>query len=201
MIVKRLKHMEMIEDVKRILDKDEEIVKSYYPNKKRYVLFNSIVFSFFSLLIASIIIVIAILGITGVIAFTNEEGSRDTLAPYIMLGVSFVPFSVAVFGVVANIVRFKKTIYVITNKRVVVRTGFIGADYQSIRIQDIGMLNVRVDFLDKFVKPNSGSIIFATSSTPVYDNRNRGYGQFAFLHIDNPYEVYQEIKEYIDNIK
>jgi len=101
-----------------------------------------------------------------------------------------------IFMIVGVVMRYKKTIYVVTNKRIIIRTGFIGADYQSIDHASVGMINVRVDFLDKLVKPNPGSISFANTSTPMVDRNGKAL-TFNFMHIDNPYDAYKEINDYI----
>lgn len=58
---------------------------------------------------------------------------------------------------------------------------------------------MRVDFLDKLVHPNTGSIVFGNAAAPVYASPNRRYpAAYSFAHIDNPYEVYKKIKEHIN---
>ena len=186
--------MNVEEDIKRILDSDEEVIKSYKPNKKRFVLINFIFSGLFFSLIPIAISVIGLLGLVGIITFTTEAGEADYSAPITMMIFGGIGILFLIIACIGFIVRYKKTYYYVTNKRLVIRTGFIGADYKSLPISTVGVVDVRVDVLDKLVKKNTGTIVFGSASTPVVNQQNM---VFAFRHIDNPYETYKEIKEII----
>lgn len=188
--------MELLEEVKKILDSDEEIALSYRPNKKRFILINILATAISVLIVFSAPLIIGILGLINIIKFTEEDGtvSPITALPFLLFGA--IGMTLIIFMIVGVVMRYKKTIYVVTNKRIIIRTGFIGADYQSIDHASVGMINVRVDFLDKLVKPNPGSISFANTSTPMVDRNGKAL-TFNFMHIDNPYDAYKEINEYI----
>ena len=182
------------DDIKRILDNDEEVLKTYKPNKKRFVLINFLFSGFIFNLIPIAIFVIGLLGLLGVIAFTTDAGERDYSAPVVMMVIGSIGVLFLIIACIGFFVRYNKTYYFVTNKRLVIRTGFIGADYKSLPISTVGMVDVRVDFLDKLVRKNTGTIVFGSASTPVVNQQNM---VFAFHHIDNPYETYKEIKEII----
>lgn len=182
------------DDIKRILDNDEEVLKTYKPNKKRFVLINFLFSGFIFNLIPIAIFVIGLLGLLGVIAFTTEAGERDYSAPVVMMVIGGIGVLFLIIACIGFFVKYNKTYYFVTNKRLVIRTGFIGADYKSLPISTVGMVDVRVDFLDKLVRKNTGTIVFGSASTPVVNQQNM---VFAFHHIDNPYETYKEIKEII----
>ena len=188
--------MTIEEDVKRILDSDEEIVKSYKPNKKRFVLINFLFSGLIFNLIPIGIFVFGLLGLLGVVTFTNEAGERDYSLPFGLVIFGGIGMAVLVITCISFFVRYKKAYYFVTNKRLLIRSGFIGADYKSLPLETVGMVDVRVDFLDKLVKNNTGSIVFGSASTPVVNQQNL---IFAFHHVDNPYETYKEIKEIISS--
>ena len=57
-----------------------------------------------------------------------------------------------------------------------------------------------LSLLDKFVKPETGTISFASAASPVVQN-SKGISSYVFTSIENPYEVYRRSKEYLDNSK
>ena len=65
----------------------------------------------------------------------------------------------------------------------------------SLDIKNIGASNVCVTFLDKIVRKNTGSIRFGSNSSPISNS------YYSFSNIENPYQVYKEIKEYMRNIQ
>jgi len=189
--------MNIEEDVKRILDNDEEIVKMYKPNKKRFVfinfLFSGLVFN----LIPIAIFLVGVLGLVGVIKFTTESGEPDLSQPVALMIFGGIGVIFLIVACISFFVRYKKAYYFVTNKRLIIRGGFIGADYKSLPLSTVGMLDVRVDFLDKLVKNNTGTIIFGSASTPVVNQQQQM--MFAFHHIDDPYGTYKEIKEIVSS--
>ena len=72
--------MTIEEDVKRILDNDEEIIKTYKPNKKRFVYINLLTTCLFFLIPIGIFI-FGSLGLVGVVPFVNEAGDREFGGP------------------------------------------------------------------------------------------------------------------------
>ena len=164
-----------------ILDHDEKIVEIYKPNFVRFVLLSSIFIGIF-LLPFFIVAIFMILG--------NDD----------VRVVGFVFLAFAVFALlitpITNSVRYSKTAYCYSNKRVIIRTGFIGADFEAIDFDMIGGMNVKVDFMDKLVKPNTGTILFASPASPMIQNGQGGRSGYAFLHVENPYDVYRRVKEF-----
>lgn len=198
--------MEVNEEINKILDKDEEIIYRYKPNKMRFVFFGSLSSILIGLIFGGPFAIIGALGVAGVIRFDNEGSSgNDVVGASVFMVMGLLVISILLFRAITLIVRYRKTIFLVTNKRIIVRNGFIGADYNSLNLASISMVNVRVDFLDKLIKPNTGTITFASSAVPITSGNSRGSSldSFAFSHVENPYDVYQEVKSYIDekNIK
>ena len=189
--------MKELDELKKILDNDEEVKLSYKPNKIRYVLVNI----FVSLLILFIffagLFVVGLLGVLDDIKFSGEGGERDLLAPIMFLVMSAPIFVFCLLTTIGYIVRYKRTLYVVTNKRLIIRSGFIGVDYKSIELKYIGLVNVRVDFLDKICGGKTGTITFASAAIPLLTNQSNTNRAFCFMCVENPYEVYKQVKEYI----
>ena len=188
--------MKELDELKMILTNDEEIKESFKPSKKRFVTANIISTLIFLIIFFGGIFTVGILGIIDVIKFTDSEGGRDLLAPIMFLAFSSPFLIMIILSIIGYIVRYKRTIYVVTNKRLIIRSGFIGVDYKSIELKYVGLVNVRVDFLDKFCG-NTGTVTFASPAIPMMNNQNNVNGAFAFRCVENPYEVYKKVKEYI----
>lgn len=188
--------MKELDELKMILTNDEEIKESFKPSKKRFVTANIISTLIFLIIFFGGIFTVGILGIIDVIKFTDSEGQKDLLAPIMFLAFSTPFLIMIILSIVGYIVRYKRTIYVVTNKRLIIRSGFIGVDYKSIELKYVGLVNVRVDFLDKFCG-NTGTVTFASPAIPMMNNQNNVNGAFAFRCVENPYEVYKKVKEYI----
>ena len=74
-------------------------------------------------------------GITGDIDFvTTENGAETTdyFAPMMFVFFGAIILVLFLFVILGYVVRYKRTIYVVTNKRLIIRSGFIGVDYKSV---------------------------------------------------------------------
>ena len=190
--------MKELEETRKILDDDETILESFKPNKKRFVFIGISFTTILFLLFGGGIFTFGLLGFLNVIHFVNEAGDPDPSGAVPLMIAGCIPLLIGLLSVIGIVARYKRTVYVITNKRIIIRSGFIGVDYKSLQANMIGMINVRVDFLDKLVHPNTGSIIFASPAVPsVNGNGQYGAGTFVFAALDDPYEAYKRIKAHI----
>jgi uncharacterized membrane protein YdbT with pleckstrin-like domain len=81
------------------------------------------------------------------------------------------------------------TIYAITNKRVIGRTGFISEDFKSSTFKHITSLRVKQGLIGKLF--NFGNIIVDTSGS--------GLGvEFIWRYVNNPVNVKNEIEKHIE---
>ena len=193
--------MNEFEEFKKVLDSDENIVYSYKPNKTRFVWLNVLGSFFFTLIFAAFFVVF------GVVWLINSD-EKDFLAIifFIVGGGIFVLFNLVT--IIFSFVRYNKTYYVVTNKRLVIKTGVIGVDFRTLDLHMIQSVDVKVGLLDKFINPNTGSIIVGSSSTPIGGAMNQrtvgnplASGFFSFADIDNPYDVAKQIKSHVDLVK
>ena len=188
--------MKELEEIKKVLGEGEEVKEYFKPNKVRYVVLNMVFTLFFMLLIFGGMFITGILGITDVIKFTNDSGERDAFGPIMILIFSTPALLIAIVASISYVVRYHRALFVVTNKRLIIRSGFIGVDYKSIELKYVGLVNVRVDFLDKLAGGKTGTITFASAAIPM-NGQNRANGAFCFNCVDNPYEVYKKVKAYI----
>lgn len=167
-----------------VLEVDETIQKGYKPNKKKvfasYVFFYILISLFCGFLILG-------LWLDGEISQNEKIIGTCCTGAVVLVVVLLTMWFVSLY--------YKNSYYVYTNKRIIVRTGVFGVDFHSLDIKNIGASNVCVTFLDKIVRKNTGSIRFGSNSSPISNS------YYSFSNIENPYQVYKEIKEYMRNIQ
>lgn len=93
---------------------------------------------------------------------------------------------------IGNIIKatkgYKNIDYAITNKRIIIRSGIIGINYQIFMFQEISSVNCKVGIFDKMF--NVGDIYLKSSTLTG-----------AMLDIENPYQMYNRIQKIITDIK
>ena len=163
-----------------ILDEDEKIQEIFTPNFLRFTVIPS---AFYTL-------IVLLFCLPAVLVFAFEDDSAFLAIP---IGGFAIFFGLLMFLI--SFVSYSKAAYCYTNKRIIIRSGFIGVDYHAIDFDLIGGMDVHVDFMDKFIRPNTGSIVFASAASPIIQ-QNQKVGAYSFKAIDNPYEVYKRVKAY-----
>ena len=157
-----------------ILDDDEQVVQVLRPHKGR---------AWFSMIVGLIVwsLVMLPFGVCMIIFHTpTEPDAEDTLG--VGIG-ALVFYTVSVLiGVICTALWCRKTVYAWTNKRVLIRTGYIGVDYKSLDLNMVGALSVNVNVVDKILRKNTGT-------------------KFNFSFVNDPYRVYKDVKAYIDQKK
>lgn len=173
-----------------VLDNDEQIVKVLHPHKGR---------AWFSTIIGIVIFGLLMLpsGILLIVFHTPiDEFDDDTLGIGIAVIALWVLISVVMMICIA--LWCNKTVYAWTNKRVLIRTGFIGVDYKSLDLQMVGALAVNVNVADKMMRKNTGTIAFGSMASPL---TTQNAARFNFSYVRDPYQVYKEVKAHIDQKK
>lgn len=169
----------MEEYFKVVLEDNEEILKIYKPNKLR-TWFTSIVIG-----VALLFIFIPII----IVGFIDGFG-LECLVAILLISIFVVGISVPFIAL-----WYKKTIYAVTNKRILIRTGLIGVDYKSLDFTMLGAMTVNVSWADKLLKKNTGMISFGSMASPMMNSVGTA---FTFSYLNNPYETYKEIKKIIN---
>lgn len=171
-----------------ILDSDEKIIKVLKPNKFKF---------FWSSVLGAIIFTLFFVGF-GVMTVTIP----DELGEVAPIGVLIVIVALVVvldfLLIFCTYLSYKKRFYAYSNKRVIIRCGVIGVDYKSLDIDMIGAIDVGVGLLDKLFRKNTGTISFGSVASPMTAG---GGAAFSFYSVQNPYELYKEIKTVINETK
>lgn len=167
-----------------VLEVGEVIQKGYKPNKAKFA---------FSRVITALLFVLAVGAIIIGLWFDSEIVYNEKIVGTCVAGGAL--FSLTLLVMWFSILCYKNTFYVYTNKRIIIRTGIFGVDYHSLDLKNIGASDVCVSFLDKIIRKNTGSIKFGSNSSPIANS------YYNFANIEDPYQVYKEIKEYIQSIQ
>ncbi len=173
-----------------ILDDDEEVVQVLRPHKGR---------AWFGMIVGLIVWSLFLLPFGICMIIFHEPSSpdvEDTLGVGIGALVMWAVFSA--LGILGTVLWCHKTVYAWTNKRVLIRTGYIGVDYKSLDLNMVGALSVNVSVVDKILRKNTGTIAFGSMASPMTAQNASKY-HFAF--VADPYRVYKEVKAYIDQKK
>lgn len=103
------------------------------------------------------------------------------------------------WGSILNIFRLilahKNTFYAITNKRVMMRSGFWGIDFNAVDYDKISDVQVTVNPLENILKVGTIRISagkVSSKGSPLTDD---------FIAVRNPYEVFKKIKTVMVDVK
>ncbi|MFH1655676.1 MAG: PH domain-containing protein [Candidatus Omnitrophota bacterium] len=105
------------------------------------------------------------------------------------------PFWGSILNMVRLVLVHKNTFYAITNKRVMMRSGFWGIDFNSIDYDKISDIQVTVNPLENAL--GVGTVRFSagkvgSKGNPLTDD---------FIAVENPYEVFKKVKTVSVDVK
>lgn len=118
------------------------------------------------------------------------------LIPFFLLHLS--PFYGSILNLIRLVLVHKNTIYAITNKRLMIRSGFFGIDFKSIDYDRIANIEVNVNPLERMF--DVGSIKIFTGETVSTRNGYRPISN-GFSAIENPYDIFKKIKSISVDVK
>lgn len=109
-----------------------------------------------------------------------------------------LPVAFFLFNFLKRLFSFSNTCYAYSDKRVMMRTGFIGTDFKIIDYDKISDIEVTVNFVERAY--NVGTIKFFSGRTQTDEgNTTKLYDNWEA--IPNPYEVFKEVKQVMVDIK
>lgn len=109
-----------------------------------------------------------------------------------------IPLIVGAFTFLKKIFSFPNTVYSYSDKRVMMRTGFIGTDFKAIDYDKISDMEVTVSVVEKMY--NVGTIRFFSGRTQT-DEGNTTKLYDSWSAIENPYKVFKMVKQTSVNVK
>jgi len=183
----------MDQEIANVLEPNEKIIWQDKINRKVMTFYLGI----------SLIITIGI----SIILFSQETiNYTSNNVPKTISG-STVGLIVLIIGLIISFLVFFSNyvkIYVITNKRVLIKSGLIGTDFNSIYFTQIRTANVNVGLADKIFSVGTINIDTGRIETVSSGNGNNTQNRIQtaydkLLHISKPYEVYKYFQTTLTN--
>jgi hypothetical protein len=182
----------MNQDIMHLLEPKETVLWNGKPDLK-------------SLLFLAILCSIMIMSIAAILFFniepiaTRKNTNLGANPKSVLSIISGVFFFIALLTPLIVYSFYKVTIYVITNKRLIIKSGFIGADIRSVYYDQIRSAFVNVGLVGKLF--GTGTILIDTGR--ITQSRKRGsktaYDRFRF--IKKPYQVYKFVQKGLSSRK
>lgn len=169
-----------------IKDKDEKIIWTGRPTFVPYILSGLWTYSFF--------ILFAIIWFALGTQVKPENDSSGGLGIWFGL----FPLAAFLFKFLNKLFSFSNTCYAYSDKRVMMRTGFIGTDFKIIDYDKISDIEVTVNFIERAY--NVGTVRFFSGRTET-DEGNTTKLYDSWEAIPNPYEVFKQVKQVMVDIK
>jgi uncharacterized membrane protein YdbT with pleckstrin-like domain len=115
--------------------------------------------------------------------------------PFFLVG-----FFLSFGSIMTNFFAYRNTVYIITDKRVIVQTGAIGLDTQFIELDKIQEVYVNTGFIDRLF--GTGSIFVTTAGNIFLSGAGRS-SRFrpSLAALRDPYEVYKVLQGAIQENK
>jgi membrane protein YdbS with pleckstrin-like domain len=137
-------------------------------------------------------------GIVWLLVSINFNSTESTgTSPFIWL-FGLIPLLQGLYIFGNRLFSFSNTAYSYSNKRVMMRTGFIGTDFKTIDFDKISDIEVTVNVIERMY--NVGSIRFFSGRTHT-DEGNTTKLYDSWNAIENPYEVFKMVKQTSVDIK
>lgn len=109
-----------------------------------------------------------------------------------------MPLWLGVGNMIRLILVYRNTYFCYTDKRIIIKTGFMGVDYKIKDFYDIGNVEVNVGPLENML--GVGTIRIDEEYVHGHNNSRRRVGN-RFYGIKNPYDVFKALKETVMDIK
>ena len=175
----------MEQEIFSVLEPQEKIVWQDVINRKVIIFY----------LITSLVIVF---GISFYLFSKETINYSSNNNPQTIAGLT-VGLIVLVVGLLISLLVFFSNLvkkYIITNKRVLIKSGLIGTDFNSIYFTQIRSANVNVGIIDKIFSVGTLNIDTGKVETVQSGGSNNQRSQMRtaydkLVHINKPYEVYR----------
>lgn len=126
---------------------------------------------------------------------------------FTLFGLPFILIGIAVtFGpTILQLMRYKNTEYMITNKRLITQTGAIGLDTRFVDFEKIQEVYVQIGIIDRLL--GTGTLVPMTAGfSGFFPSGRHGYGSMQgwrpnFSALREPYKVQKLLQEAMEKAK
>lgn len=169
--------------IESILVDNEEIIWRGKPKKKAFVINKSLTMFPFALI--WLLFDGTFIGV--MIASGEAKEMLWFIIPFFAL--HLMPVWIWLGNVLTASKKWANTEYAVTDKRIIITSGFIGSDYKTLYYKDIENVHLKIGVIDKLL--SVGDIYFDTNDK----------GLTAFLDIENVYELYPKFQKIVLDIQ
>ena len=178
-------------ELERMLMPDESVIWKGTPKKSAYVINSSMKMAPFAIvwLLFDGFFIANFIGagaVPGAMLFM--------IIPFFAL--HLMPVWIWLFNLLTASKRWKNTEYAVTNKRILIRNGFVGYQYETIYYTDITNVSLRVGVIDKML--GVGDIYLAIRRTGMSGSSSSSP---AILDIEDVQRVYNMVQSTVMNIQ
>lgn len=132
-----------------------------------------------------------------IVAFVSSGSPKEMILPLVLFfAFHLMPVWIWLGNVLTANKKWKNTKYYVTDKRIIIQTGIIGASYDTIYYKDIKNVSLKVGIIDKLLKV--GDIYIDTGSILTSSSKNI---MMTFLDVENPYEIYGKLQKIVLDIQ
>jgi len=174
-----------------LLMPDETIIWSGKPKKNAYVLNRSMTMMPFAL-------IWLLFDGTFIVTFfkTGIQGQMGGMA-FALIGffaIHLMPVWIWLGNIITAGARWKNTEYAVTDKRIIIRSGFIGYEYQNIYYKEITDVHLHVGLIDRIL--HVGDIMICLTS-----HGNDKSHHLGIIDIENAEAVFKQVQKAILDIQ
>lgn len=165
--MKKITYLKKENDKDNFLFSKEKILWSNKPNKKAFIL-NSI---FKNLFLVIFLIIFSIIFITLLFKNIQEITWYMILLTCVYFSFWLIPVWMWIINVISSLKRYDKEEYILTDSRIIIKSGFIGETILGIKYEMINSVNLKIGLIDKLLKVGDIYII-ANNQKVVFKDLN-----------------------------
>jgi len=171
----------------------ESLIWSAKPKKNAFIINKILVMMPFALIWLAI-------DIGFITAFLSTGESTDEIGFFLIpfFALHLMPVWIWLGNVLTAGKKWKNTKYYVTDKRIIIETGLIGNNYQTIYYKDIRNVTLRVGLIDKML--GVGDIYFELGLFANLRNDSKTINQ-ALLDVENAQEIYSRLQKIVLDIQ
>ena len=185
------KFMNYEEDLSNPLVEGENLIWSSKPKKSAFIINKVLTMMPFALIWIAFDLSILIT----MISSGQIQHMLFFIIPF--FAIHLFPFWTWLGNVITANKRWKNTKYYITDKRIILQTGFVDMNYQTIYYKDIKNVNLKIGLIDKLL--GVGDIYFDLGTSLT--NKGTQTISHAFLDIEKPHEIYPTLQKIVLDIQ
>jgi len=139
-----------------------------------------------------------VFGLIWVLTVKSWDSKGDNNIPSYFWLFGLIPLVTGLLTFLKKLFSFSNTVYAYSDKRVMMRTGFIGTHFKKIDYDKISDMEVTVNVIERTY--NVGTIRFFSGRTVTDDGVTTKLFD-SWIAIENPYDVFKMVKQTSVNIK